>query len=82
VFWTKSAGPSAAENRAAAEAAMEAEEAKQQAIQEKATQKKREDIGEALDMRTANAGETWWLWSPLSCSHPPAVPAGYLSRFE
>ena len=44
-------GPSKAEKRAAAEQRAEAEEAKQEAIQEKATQK-REDISQALTQRT------------------------------
>ena len=44
-------GPSRKEKRAAAENRAEAEEAKQEAIQEKATQK-REDISQALTQRT------------------------------
>jgi hypothetical protein len=76
----KSAGPSAAENRAAAEARMEAEEAKQQAIHEKATQKK-QAIGEALDMRTANAAKRGGS-GRRSLFTSPGGAVGYLSRFE
>jgi hypothetical protein len=76
----KSAGPSAAENQAAAEARMEAEEAKQQAIQEKATQKK-QAIGEALDMRTANAAKRGGS-GRRSLFTSPGGAVGYLSRFE
>lgn len=44
-------GPSRSENRAAAEQRADAEQAKQEAIQEKAEQK-REDISQALTQRT------------------------------
>lgn len=44
-------GPSKAEKKAAAEQRVEAEQAKQEAIQEKA-EKKREDISDALTKRT------------------------------
>lgn len=76
----KSAGPSAAENQAAAEARMEAEGAKQQAIQEKATQKK-QAIGEALDVRTANAAKRGGS-GRRSLFTSSGGAAGYLSRFE
>jgi hypothetical protein len=67
-------------NQAAAEARMEAEEAKQQAIQEKATQKK-QAIGEALDMRTANAAKRGGS-GRRSLFTSPGGAVGYLSRFE
>lgn len=73
-------GPSAAEKKAAAEARMEAEEAKQQAIQERASQKK-EAIGEALDMKTA-AGAKRGGSGRRSLFTSPGGAAGYLSRFE
>jgi hypothetical protein len=59
---------------------MEAEEAKQQAIQEKATQKK-QAIGEALDMRTANAAKRGGS-GRRSLFTSPGGAVGYLSRFE
>lgn len=76
----KSAGPSAAENRAAAEARIEADLAKQQAIEEKANQKK-QAIGEALDARTANAAKRGGS-GRRSLFTSPTGAAGYLSRFE
>lgn len=48
-------GPSAAEKKAAAEQRLAAEQAKQQAIQEKAGQK-REDISDALSARSQRKG--------------------------
>ena len=76
----KSAGPSAAENQAAAEQRVEADLAKQQAIQEKANQKK-QAIGEALDARTANAAKRGGS-GRRSLFTSPGAGAGYLSRFE
>ena len=76
----KSAGPSAAENRAAAEARVEADVANEQAIQEKAKQKK-QAIGEALDMRTANAAKRGGS-GRRSLFTSSGGAAGYLSRFE
>jgi hypothetical protein len=76
----KSAGPSAAENQAAAEARVEAEVANQQAIEEKAKQKK-QAIGEALDMRTANAAKRGG-GTQRSLFTSPGGAAGYLSRYE
>ena len=76
----KGAGPSAAENQAAAEQRVEADLAKEQAIQEKANQKK-QAIGEALDMRTASAAKRGGS-GRRSLFTSPGGAAGYLSRFE
>jgi len=76
----KSAGPSAAENQAAAEQRVEADLAKEQAIQEKAVQKK-QTIGAALDARTANAAKRGGA-GRRSLFTSPGGAAGYLSRFE
>jgi hypothetical protein len=76
----KSAGPSVAENQAAAEQRVEADLAEEQAIQEKAKQKK-QAIGEALDMRTASAAKRRGSGG-RSLFTSPGGAAGYLSRFE
>ena len=76
----KSAGPSVAENQAAAEQRVEADLAKEQAIQEKAEQKK-QAIGEALDMRTASGAKRGGS-GRRSLFTSPGGAAGYLSRFE
>jgi hypothetical protein len=76
----KSAGPSPKENKAAAEQQVEAEVAKEEAIQEKAVQKK-QDIGAALDMRIANAAKRGGS-GRRSLFTSPGGGAGYLSRFE
>jgi hypothetical protein len=74
------AGPSAAENEAAAEQRVEADAARQKAIQERANQKQ-EDIGEALDMRTASGAKRGGS-GRRSLFTSPGGAAGYLSRFE
>jgi hypothetical protein len=76
----KSAGPSVAENQSAAEQRVEADLAKEQAIQEKANQKK-QAIGEALDMRTASGAKRGGS-GRRSLFTSPGGAAGYLSRFE
>jgi hypothetical protein len=76
----KSAGPSVAENQAAAEQRVEADLAEEQAIQEKAKQKK-QAIGEALDMRTASGAKRGGS-GRRSLFTSPSGAAGYLSRFE
>jgi hypothetical protein len=73
-------GPSAAEKRAAAEQRAEAEIAKRQAIEERATQK-REDISTALTATTASAGKRGGT-GRRSLFTSMMGGAGYASRFK
>jgi hypothetical protein len=73
-------GPSAEEKKAAAEARVEADTARQKAIQERANQKQ-EDIGEALDARTVRSAKRGGS-GRRSLFTSPGGGAGYLSRFE
>lgn len=72
-------GPSSAEKRAAAEARVAAEEAKQQAIQEKASQK-REDISDALSSRTERKGTRGGVGRRSLFS--ASTGAGFTGRFS
>lgn len=73
-------GPSAAEKQAAAESRAAAEEAKQQAIQERA-QQKQESLGAAIDMRSLNAAKRGGT-GRRSLFTSPAAGAGFVSRFD
>lgn len=74
-------GPSAEQKRAAAEARVQADEAKRAAIDERAN-KKREDISDALSARTERAGRRGGVGRRSLFTAAGTGAAGYASRFQ